>query len=139
MEVASAVPWSLYALGAAFPDLLLNGQLWQYLIQLAARWRLAYHYERDRNRSNCATRRAVLWVRASIPGVVDIGYCRRCDPGGVVWSKGAGDRCEWIGFRYYGDGSGVWASPGTPEGKSLRDTMIFWAILSTVFGSMGGM
>ena len=27
---------------------------------------------------------------------------------------------------------------GTPEGKSLRDTMIFWAILSTVFGSMGG-
>ena len=71
-------------------------------------------------------------------GVVDIGYCRRCDPGGVAYLKAPVIGASGSAFRMMGMALVFGHRLGTPEGKSLRDTMIFWAILSTVFGSMGG-
>lgn len=133
-------PWSLYALGAAFPDLTMNGQLWRsvayswlhggawhiimntiVLLQIAPLAEKVYG----------SARVFLAWWLSAIGGaVLPIMLLGMNAP--VIGASGAN-------FGIMGMAMVFGHRIGTTEGKGLRDTMILWAVLSTVFGSMGGM
>ncbi|MGB0648385.1 MAG: rhomboid family intramembrane serine protease [Bradymonadia bacterium] len=133
-------PWSLYALGAAFPDLLLNGQLWRsvsYSWLHGGAWHIIMNTIVIVQIAPLAEQfygsaRVFLawWVSAIAGAVIPVALFGLKAP--VIGASGSA-------FGIMGMALVFGHRLGTPEGKSLRDTMIFWAVFSTVIGSTGGM
>ena len=133
-------PLSLYALGAAFPDLTLNGQLWR---SVSYSW---LHGGTMHIIMNVVVLIQILPLAEEVYGSarVFLAWWLTAMAGAVLPFLILGMEAPVIGasgsnFGIMGMAMVFGHRVGTAQGKSLRDTMILWAVLSTVFGlSMGG-
>jgi membrane associated rhomboid family serine protease len=132
-------PWSLYALGAAFSDLTMGGQLWR---SVAYSWLHggAWHIIMNtivliqiaplaENVYGGARLFLAWWLSAIAGAILPILFLGMNAP--VIGASGAN-------FGIMGMAMVFGHRVGTAEGKGLRDTMILWAVLSTVFGFQAG-
>lgn len=136
----SGFPLSLYALGAAFPDLTLNGQLWRsvsYSWLHGGAWHIVMNaivviqIVPLAEEVYGSARVFLAWWLCAIAGAV-LPFIIFGGEAPVIGASGSN-------FGIMGMAMVFGHRLGTSEGKRLRDTMILWAVLSTVFGlSLGG-
>lgn len=132
-------PWSLYALGAAFSDLTMGGQLWRsiaYSWLHGGAWHIIMNTVVLLQIAPLAenvyggARVFLAWWLCAIAGAILPILCLGMNAP-VIGASGAN-------FGIMGMAMVFGHRVGTAEGKGLRDTMILWAVLSTVFGFQAG-
>ena len=136
---SGASSWSLYVAGAAFPDLTLGGQMWR---GIAYSWLHGGFFHIGMNfivmlqilplteRVYGSSRVFLGWWLSALCGAV-LPFILMPSEAPIVGASGAN-------FGIMGMTMIFGHRLGTAGGRQLRDSMIMWAVLSTVLGfSMG--
>ena len=131
--------WSLYVAGAAFPDLTLSGQMWRGIayswlhggfFHIAMNFIVMLQILPLTERVYGSARVFLGWWLSALCGAV-LPFILMPSEAPVVGASGAN-------FGIMGMTMIFGHRLGTAGGRQLRDSMIMWALLSTVLGfSMG--